>query len=68
MKSGKLNAWLDTVCATKPFTVADAKELHKLIKISAPEALVDVYTTKGDVVHVRVETERGVLTRDLRLV
>jgi hypothetical protein len=55
-KLADVSKWLDGVTATKPFTPADAKELSMLIHAMKPGGLiVDVYTTRGDVVHVRVE-------------
>jgi hypothetical protein len=63
--------WLETVQCTKPFTLADAAELHALIHNALtpwPDTVVDVYTTTGDVVHVRVETYRGVLLREIPIV
>lgn len=60
--------WLGSVTCTKPFTLADAAELKAMIKAAVVDGKVDVYTTKGDKVHVRIETPRGVLTRDLDVV
>ena len=63
--------WLASVSCTKPFTIADARELHALIHAHPAldkAAKVDVYTTRGDVVHVRVETSRGILERNLPIV
>ena len=63
--------WLETVQCTKPFTCADAKELHTIIHNSIPASVpakVDVYTTKGDVVHVRVELDQRVVERELPIV
>ncbi len=57
--------WLDTVTVTKPFTIADAAELHGMIKAMLPNAYVDVYWTRGDKVHVRVDNAP---VRDLELV
>ncbi len=67
--SSSLAAWLDTVTCTKPFTVPDAKELKALVdQFAGPEALVDVYTTRGDKVHVRVQFRDTVIARDLDVV
>lgn len=63
--------WLEGVTCTKPFTCADAAELHALVHQMLtpwPDTVVDVHTTRGDVVHVRVETVRGVIERDLPIV
>lgn len=51
-------AWLDSVKITAPFTLDDARALFAMIKSAVPNARVDVYTTKGDVVHVRVDDVR----------
>lgn len=65
----ELHAFLDGLTCTRPFTIADATALHGLIHTVLAGAvvacIVDVYTTNGDAVHVRVETPRGVVTRDL---
>lgn len=53
------NAWLAGLACTRPFTVADATELKSMIKsMCGAKALVDVYTTNGDKVHVRVDDRR----------
>lgn len=63
----ELHAFLDGLTCTRPFTIADATALHGLIHTVLAGAVVDVYTTKGDAVHVRVETPRSVVTRDLQI-
>ncbi len=56
------NAWLAGLACTSPFTVADATELKTMIKaMCGDKALVDVYTTRGDTVHVRVDDRKWVL-------
>lgn len=63
--------WLESIRCTSPFTIVDAKELHRIIHevlTPWPDTVVDVYTTSGDVVHVRVETYRGVIKRDFDVV
>lgn len=70
MSGAEFVAWLEGITCTSPFTVLDARAFHMMIHttLAQPGAKVDVYTTKGDVVHVRVETERGVILRDLPIV
>lgn len=58
-------AWLDSLTLTRPFTVADAVELHRYVK-SLPWSTpikVDVHCPKGDVVFVSIDigAERTVL-------
>lgn len=65
MTRSEFRAWLNSVVVTHPFTLADARDLYTLVKSVVPNAFVDVYTTKGDVVHVRVD---GELMRDLPIV
>lgn len=60
--------WLESVTCTRPFTCADAAELKAMIKATVLDGVVDVYTTKGDKVHVRIETPRGVLARDIDVI
>lgn len=60
---------LKGVTCTKPFTPLDARALHMLIHTSLPgSGAVDVYTTRGDLVYVRVETENGTIARELPVV
>lgn len=60
---------LKGITCTKPFTPLDARALHMLIHTSLPESgAVDVYTTRGDVVYVRVETSSGAIERELPVV
>lgn len=64
-------AWLDTTRCTKPFTVDDARELHTMIHQALtpwPDTVVDVFTTRGDKVFVRVETVKGVVERTIDVV
>lgn len=61
MTRSDLHRLLDGLTCTRPFTLEDARALYTLIKHVAPNAYVDVYTTRGDAVHVCV----GDLTRDL---
>lgn len=69
VNANALIAWLDTVTCTDPFTIADARELKAMVdQFAGPEALVDVYTTKGDKVHVRVQFHDTVIVRDLDVV
>jgi hypothetical protein len=58
----ELQRWLDGITPTAPFTLGDAAELHAMIKTAMPNAYVDVYTTKGDTVHILVDGEK---VRDL---
>jgi hypothetical protein len=60
--------WLESVTCTKPFTCTDARELFDLIHKSLPDTVVDVYSHKGDVVCVRIETARGVIECELPVV
>lgn len=64
-------AFLDTITCTKPFTVADARELHAMIHAALtpwPDTVVDVYTTSGDIVYVRIDTFRGTIERRINVV
>lgn len=61
-------AWLVGVACTKPFTVADADELRKMIKKQLPKAIVDVYYTRGDKVHVRVQDGDNLVERAIDVV
>lgn len=58
MTAREFEAWLKSITCTAPFTIGDAAELKTLIKACAPDALVDVYTARGDKVHVRVDELR----------
>ena len=63
--------WFDAVQCTRPFTVDDAAALHGMIKADMPAYAVDVYWTKGDVIHVRLYANglhKPVFTRDLDVV
>lgn len=56
--------WLSSVDCTAPFTVDDCKALYDLIKPQVDkDAKVDVYTTRGDEVVVRIETPKGIVQR-----
>lgn len=58
--------WLNSVECTAPFTVHDCRALYAMIRPQVDkDAKVDVYTTRGDEVIVRVETARGTLTRTI---
>lgn len=65
MTRAELQRWLDGITPTKPFTLGDAAELHAMIKTAMPDAHVDVYTTRGDKVHICIDGER---VRDLDVV
>lgn len=65
--------WLDTVQCTKPFTLDDALDLYNLIRQdpAGRDHSIDVYWTKGDVVHVRLYVPHSltcVLARDIDVV
>lgn len=61
--------WILTVAATSPFTIADAAELKSMIKrMLGPEAVVDVYTTRGDKAFVRVQIGGTIIERVLNVV
>ncbi len=49
--------WLDGITPTKPFTVADATELHAMIRAALAEwnVKIDVYTQRGQQVFIRVD-------------
>jgi 1-aminocyclopropane-1-carboxylate deaminase/D-cysteine desulfhydrase-like pyridoxal-dependent ACC family enzyme len=61
----EFHRWLDGITPTAPFTTGDAAELHAMIKTALPNAYVDVYTTRGDKVHILVDGEK---VRDLDVV
>lgn len=65
MTPAEAGAKLGGITCTAPFTLTDAAELFALVKSTFPNAYVDVYWTRGDVVHVCVD---GVLVRDLPIV
>ena len=58
MTREELERWLAGITCTRPFTCADARELFDLIHGALGKAVVDVYTTSGREVHVRVEVDR----------
>lgn len=64
----ELIAWLDTVTCTKPVTVADTMEIKAMIKSAAPDAIVDVYFTRGDKVFVRVQYRGALIGRELDVI
>lgn len=78
MRSGKtaqqtetLVAWLETVVPTKPFTLADAKELYALIRnAAATDSKVEVHATDHTFtrVHVLIASEHGVIERVIDVV
>lgn len=58
-------AWLDTMTATKPFTIADCTELHAMLKKDMPGfAAIDVCFDDTHV-HVRAYRTSNALTADL---
>jgi len=63
-------AWLNGITPTKPFTLGDAAELHAMIRTAlGANVFVDVYTTKGDKVHVRVDAPNlGLIERSIDVV
>lgn len=61
-------AWLASVTLTHPFTLDDARELFGMIRNAIDAQHIDVYTGTDDKVHVRVETERGVIERVIDVV
>lgn len=61
--------WLYAVAVTKPFTLRDALELKAMIdRMLGPEAIVDVYTTRGDQVFVRAQIGGTIIERVLDVV
>ncbi len=68
MTRGQLNTWLNGVTCTRPFTCADARELYTMIKNALPNAFVEVYTTRGDKVHVRIGDPSSKFVRALDVV
>lgn len=61
--------WLHSVVTTSPFTIADALELKAMIKAFVGDAsLVDVYTTDGAQVFVRVQLGSLVIERVIDVV
>lgn len=61
--SPEVLSWLDSVQCTKPLTLADARELKAALNSAVPGALVDVYWTRGDRMHVRVEAAGKIYMR-----
>lgn len=63
--SATFAAWLDSIQCTAPFTDKDAAALYGMIHDafagSARRAIVDVYTTSGDKVFIRVVTPNDVV-------
>lgn len=69
MKGDEFIAWLESVTLTKPFTLSDALELRTMIKHALADAVsVEVVGIHAVRVHVRIETPRGVLERDIDVV
>lgn len=61
----ELLKWLDTITCTRPFSIADAAELKAMINGALPGVKVDVYSPRGDVVHVQLD---GVTVRNISVV
>ena len=56
-----LTAWMCGLVCTAPFTIADTVECYRMIKNMMPGTLVEVYTTDGTRVFIRVDDRRWVL-------
>lgn len=54
--SDELRTFLDTLVLTLPLTLHDCVELKRLIKLHAPEAIVDVHSRDGRRMHVTVDS------------